>query len=62
MNFDYITNQKCDVHLSFGNAHGRRVQRVKSKWNIEEFSLNTESFVDLNSKKFKSVERLMEKF
>ena len=32
------------------------------KWNAEKFSLNTESFVDLNSKKFKSVERLMEKF
>ena len=48
MKFNYITNQKHDMHASFVNAHGRRVQRVKSKWNIEEFSLNTESFVDFN--------------
>ena len=38
----------------------------KSKWNVkwkaEEFILNTERFVDLNSKKFKSVKGWMEKF
>ena len=48
-NFENITNRKRDLHASFVNARGRFVRRVN--WNAEEFSLNTESFVDLNGRK-----------
>ena len=46
--FDYITNWKRDLHKSFDNARGSRIQ--SECWN----------FVYLNSRKFESVEQWME--
>ena len=55
MNFDYITTRNVTCTRPFLT----HVEDVK--WNAEEFSLKTESFAELKSRKFKSVKRWMEK-
>ena len=48
------------MHMSLVNACGSRVQNRMERKRIQ-FGLNTESFVDLNTGKFKSVKQWRKK-